>query len=92
MSIEDTPLDQEPTFTGVDTVDIDSEKHATNMLSHAVRAIRCKPVSGVAGTIRFVSLAGAVRNTEIAVGETLQIGALAVRITGTTATGLEGIV
>ena len=92
MAIEDTPLDQELTFTGVDLLDLDTEKHATNPLSHSIRAIRCKPVSGAAGTVRFLSLAGTIRTTEIAVGETIMVGATHVKVTGTTATGLEGIV
>lgn len=52
------------------------------------RAIRCRP-DGTAGTVRFISEAGNLRNTAIAVGETLPVGAVRIHATGTTATGLE---
>lgn len=58
-------------------------------LSVAARAIRCKPSTGTAGTLRFTALNGEVRNTEIDVGETLVVGAKRIHSTGTAATGLE---
>lgn len=92
MSIDDTPLDQELTFTGVDVLNLDSEKSDTARLSHAIRAIRCKPNTGVAGDVKLVTLAGNTVTTEITAGEFLELGALKIFSTGTTATGLEGIV
>ena len=58
-------------------------------LAVAARAIRCKPTTGAAGTLRFTALNGEVRNTSIDVGETLTVGAKRIHSTGTTATGLE---
>ena len=58
-------------------------------LATAARSIRCKPNTGVAGNVAFVALNGQSRTTEIAVGETLAVGAKRILSTGTTATGLE---
>lgn len=55
------------------------------------RMIRCRP-TGAAGTIRITTVAGQVRNTAIALGETLAVSAVRVHASGTTATGLESIV
>lgn len=60
-------------------------------LAVAARAIRCKP-NGGAGTLRFTSHTGTVRNTYIDVGETLMVIATRVHASGTTATGLEAYV
>lgn len=59
-------------------------------LPKPVRYIRCLPVSGVAGTIRMKTIDGDIVNTEIAKGEKLEIVAVKVFATGTSATGLEG--
>lgn len=58
----------------------------------AARAIRCKPASGAAGTLRVTTLSGAVRDTEIGQGEVLVVGAKRVHAAGTTASGLEAII
>lgn len=58
-------------------------------LATAARAIRCKPNTGAAGNVAFTSLNGQSRTTEIAVGETLLVGATRILSTGTMATGLE---
>lgn len=55
------------------------------------RAIRCRP-DGVGGTIRFTALSGTVRNTYIAAGEVLDVGASRIHATGTAATNLEIII
>lgn len=55
----------------------------------AGRAIRCKPITGTAGTLKFTTLNGQDRTTEIAVGELLIVGVKRIWTTGTTATGLE---
>lgn len=60
-------------------------------LPKTARSIRCSP-QGTAGTLRITTSSGAVRNTAIAVGELLPIGASRVHATGTTATGLEAII
>lgn len=64
--------------TPSDTVDLDI----------AARAIRCKP-DGEAGALRFTTLQGVVRDTSIALGETLMVNAKRIHSTGTSATGLE---
>lgn len=61
----------------------------TAPLPKPARMIRCKPVSGTAGTVCIQTADGEQRTTEIAVGEKLSIGVLRVFATGTTATGLE---
>lgn len=63
-----------------------------NDLAVPARAIRCKPSSGTAGTLRFTAHNGQVRNTEIAVGEVLLVFATKVHSTGTTADGLEAMI
>ncbi len=65
---------------------------ADSDLAVPYRGIRCKPTTGVAGTIRITTWNGQVRNTEIAVGGELLVYVARVHITGTTATGLEGLV
>lgn len=59
-------------------------------LPKIVRFIRCMPVSGVAGTLKIKTLDGDIVSTEIAKGERLEIVAVKVFATGTSATGLEG--
>lgn len=59
-------------------------------LPQPARAIRCRP-NATAGTLRFTSLAGVVRNTYIAAGEVLVVVATKVHATGTSATGLEAL-
>jgi len=61
-------------------------------LPKPARTIRCKPVSGTAGTVRITTDAGVIRNTEIAVGGELCVGVVRVHATGTTATGLEAMI
>lgn len=61
-------------------------------LPTAARAIRCNPANGVAGTLRITTTSGQVRNTAIAAGEVLMVGALRVHAAGTTATGLEALI
>jgi len=56
------------------------------------RGVRCKSLTGVAGTLRITTSAGNVRNTEIDVGEILLINITRIHATGTTATGLEILV
>lgn len=60
-------------------------------LARTARAIRCQP-TGTAGTLRYVSFAGEIRNTSIDVGESLPVIAIRVHSTGTTATGLEAMI
>lgn len=59
-------------------------------LLRPVRFIRCMPVSGAAGTLKIKTLDGDIISTEIAKGERLEIVAVKVFATGTSATGLEG--
>lgn len=61
-------------------------------LPKQARAIRCKPISGTAGALRITTTGGEVRNTEISVGETLEVGVVRVHASGTTATGLEALI
>ena len=56
-------------------------------LPNAARALR---IAG-AGTLRFVSLNGVLRNTSVAAGEETIFGAIRVHATGTTATGIEAV-
>lgn len=63
----------------------------TTPLTEACRAIRCRP-DGVAGTLRFRTNEGAVRNTYIDAGETILVAATHIHSTGTTATNLEVLV
>jgi hypothetical protein len=60
-------------------------------LAVAARAIRCDP-TGVGGTLRITTLKGEVRNTHIAAGELLIVGAKRVHSTGTAATLLEALI
>ncbi|MAC79300.1 MAG: hypothetical protein CML66_14710 [Rhodobacteraceae bacterium] len=60
-------------------------------LPDMARAIRCKPSSGTAGTLRITTRTGEVRNTEIGVGETMIVQVIRVHATGTTAAGLEAL-
>jgi hypothetical protein len=60
-------------------------------LPETARAIRCKP-TGAAGTVRFVSWRGELRNTSIEAGGELRVAALRVHATGTTATDLEAMI
>ncbi|MGL5736620.1 MAG: spike base protein, RCAP_Rcc01079 family [Beijerinckiaceae bacterium] len=57
-------------------------------LPQVARALRI----GVAGTLRFTSLNGVVRNTSVASGEVTAFGAARVHATGTTATGIEAVI
>ncbi|GGO96520.1 spike base protein, RCAP_Rcc01079 family [Stakelama pacifica] len=61
-------------------------------LSTVVREVRLKPISGTDGTIRVTFANGSTRDTEIAVGMPLTGTIVRVHATGTTATGLEGLV
>lgn len=60
-------------------------------LSEPGRAIRCRP-DGAAGTLRFSTNEGTVRNTYIDAGETILVAVTRVHATGTTATNLEVLV
>jgi len=60
-------------------------------LDPPARAVRCKPSSGTAGVVAFTDMSGDDQTTEIAVGELLPIGALAILSSGTTAGGLEAL-
>lgn len=73
--------------SGLDLVPVTPDDD--NDLAVAARAIRCLPDSGTAGTVAFLALNGESRSTEIAVGETLLVGAKRILASGTTATGLE---
>ena len=73
-----------PEAPGIDLVPVTPNDSVD--LPQTGRAIRC---IGTAGTVRFVSLAGVVRNTSISTGETLTVAAQRIHSTGTTATGLE---
>lgn len=53
------------------------------------RAIRC---NGTGGTLRITTMAGQVRNTNIAAGGELMVQVKRVHATGTTATGLEAMI
>jgi hypothetical protein len=61
-------------------------------LASLARALRIKPVSGAAGTIRITTAAGEVRDTEIDVGEILPVETIRVHDMGTTATGIEALI
>lgn len=76
-------------MTGTDLVPIVPDDDAD--LAVTARHIRCRP-DGQAGTLRFVTLDGNLRNTFIAVGEVIPCGAVRVHETGTTADGLEAII
>jgi mannose-6-phosphate isomerase class I len=60
-------------------------------LPFLARSIRCRS-DGAAGTIRFVSFGGVLRNSHIGAGEVLLVAASRVHATGTTATLLEAMV
>ena len=77
-------------FTAVDIITITPQDNVD--LVRPIRAIRCKPAAGTAGTIRIKTHGGAIRNTEIAQGEVLTVYATQIHASGTTATGLEGLV
>jgi len=78
------------TAVGTDIVPI-IPNDDTDLVTEA-RVIRCKPISGTAGTLRITTRQGVVRNTEIAVGGELQLYVTRVHLSGTTATGLEAII
>jgi len=59
----------------------------TTDLAMMTRAIRAQG----AGTIRWHNFAGQEQNITVGAGETIAIKARRVLVTGTTATGLEGI-
>lgn len=73
------------TIVGTDLVPITPNDDTD--LDLFARAIRV----GGAGTLRITTLRGNVRNTSVAAGELLLVGARRVHETGTTATGLEAI-
>lgn len=75
--------DQFSIFTGIDLVPV-TPSDGTDLAQNG-RAIR----ANTAGTLRFVSYAGVLRNTNIAAGETLMVAVRRIHATGTTATGLE---
>lgn len=60
-------------------------------LAEPGRAIRCRP-DGAAGTLRFRTNQGTVRNTYIDAGETILVAVTRVHAAGTTATNLEVLV
>lgn len=62
----------------------------TAPLPKLIRELRCKPNSGVAGTVHVITLDGDDFTTEIEVGGRLDLIITKVFATGTTATGLEG--
>ena len=64
----------------------------TVVFAEPFRQLRCKPVSGAAGTLTVKTLSGEIFATEIAVGEKLDLIVTMVFTTGTTATGLEGFI
>lgn len=61
-------------------------------LATPARAIRCKPLTGEAGAVRFMAISGEVRTTEIDVGEWITVQVARVYEDGTTATGLEALI
>ncbi len=75
-----------PDGPGYDLVPVAGDDNTD--LTVPARSIRCSP-GGAAGTLRFTAHTGEVRNTSIALGETLPVVALRIHATGTTATGLE---
>lgn len=76
-------------FVGVDLIPVSPDDD--NDLTIPCRAIRCSPGGG-AGTLRVTTKAGVVRNTSIALGETLMLFVVRVHSSGTTATGLEALI
>ena len=56
-------------------------------LAIPARALRI----GGGGTLRFTSLAGVVRNTDVSDSELFLVGVLRVHSTGTTATDIEAV-
>lgn len=56
-------------------------------LTQYARALRI----GAAGTLRFTSLDGIIRNTTVAAGEITAFGAIRVHSSGTTASGIEAV-
>ena len=95
-------VDEEATIVGPDTplpVTADTGRDLVPVvpsndddLDAPALAIRCKPISGAAGTLRFTADSGEVRNTEIDKGELLPVRAVKIHATGTTATGLEALI
>lgn len=78
--------DRYNTFTATDLVPVIPSDTVDLMV--AARALRI----GTGGALRFTSSAGSVRNTTVADGELLLVGASRIHATGTTATGIEAIV
>lgn len=81
-----------PNYPGIGILNLDTEKSNTVPLTRTIRAVRCMPITGVAGTVKLVFSDGSSYTTEIAKGETIEREVIQVFSTGTTATGLEGIV
>lgn len=73
-------------YVALDIVPI-TPNDSVDLVSPA-RAIR----AAGAGTLRITTYTGAVRNTNIAAGERLEVYASRVHAAGTTATGLEALV
>lgn len=72
-------------FTGRDLAPVTPSD--TVDLAIPARALRI----GTGGTLRFTSLAGVVRNTDVTDNELFLFGALRVHATGTTATDIEAV-
>jgi len=77
------------TVTGIDIIPITPDDDVD--LDPHVRAIRCKN-TGTSGALVIRTFIGEDRTTHIVAGETLEVYASRVLASGTTATGLEGIV
>lgn len=90
MAAPNPSTGSQATAVGTDIVPI-TPSDSVDLVTEA-RVIRCKPNTGTAGTLRITTRQGEVRNTEIAVGDELQIYVTRVHATGTTATGLEAII
>jgi len=80
------PGSQSDTFSAVDIVPV--TPNDTVDLAQPARAIRAQG----AGTLRITSGVGIVRDTNIAANQTLDVVALRVHATGTTATGIEALI
>ncbi len=78
--------DQSSQFTALDLVPV-TPSDSVDLLVNA-RAIRAQG----AGTLRLTTISGNLRNTNIAAGEVLLVGASRIHAAGTTATGIEAMI
>ncbi|MBG6211686.1 hypothetical protein IWQ49_006377 [Labrenzia sp. EL_126] len=78
------------TASGFDIVPVTPDDDVD--LATPARGVRCKPITGGAGTLRVTTRQGEVRNTEIAQGEQLNVFVTRIHSAGTTATGLEALI